>query len=48
MPLDFTADDVNVVRRFDAKRDAIARDPVHNDGDVLSDNDSLSDLAAEY
>jgi len=48
MPLKFTAHDVNVVRRFDAERDAIARHPVDDDGDFFSDNDSLADFAAEY
>ena len=48
MPFKFTAQDVDIVGRFDAKRDAIARDPADDDRDVLSDDDSLSDFAAEY
>jgi hypothetical protein len=48
MPLKFTAHDVNVVRRFDAQRDTIARHPVDDDRDILSDDDSLSYFAAKY
>lgn len=42
------ADDVDVVRSFDTDRNPITRNSIHDEPDVVADQDLVANLAAEY